>query len=446
MRVSEALAKLPGVERAAAVMATPLNLELLAADGILPNGHAAPQDLLVVVEGEETAADRALMQLDELLSPRVAAPREEGPLHLVETAPANLAVIAVPGQYAAAEAYATLRGGMHVFLFSDNVSIDDEVALKRLAAERELLMMGPDCGTSIVNGVGLGFANRVSRGPVGIVGASGTGIQQVCCLLDHAGIGVAQAIGTGGRDLSRAVAGSMTTRSLRMLEADDQVEVLCLISKPADANVARTLHQQLAGLSRSVVACLLGETLPDEGSVRYADTLTEAARLIGNTLGRPEGVEEPPTALPGGAALRIEGLYSGGTLCSEAERILHRMGAPHHLVDLGDDEYTRGRAHPIIDPRLRVTMLMELAEVGERIVVLLDVILGDLADPSPATSLLPALRALKARGIPIVIALVGTRRDPQGLKRQQTAFEKMGCVVRFSNADAARIAGSLVTG
>lgn len=448
MRVSEELAGLPGVERAAAVMATPLNLELLADDGLLPPGlQATPEDLVIAVRGPDEAADMALEAIDRLLAPRqMNGETAQTPLRTIEGAAAhwdgNLAVIAVPGQFATAEAYAALRSDLHVFLFSDNVSLEDEVALKALAVEKDRLMMGPDCGTAIINGVGLGFANRVRRGSVGIVGASGTGIQQVTCLLDAAGIGTAQAIGTGGRDLSAAVGGSMTSQGLQILADDPQVEIIAVISKPADDESLADLKGQMEALNRPIVACLLGETFPHTGKVRYARTLTHMAEMVAADL----GVEDLPwhretvasEANLNGAKV-VWGLYTGGTLCSEAGQVLDGMGVPHHLTDLGADEYTRGRAHPIIDPRLRNAMLDDLRGRDDVRAVLLDVVLGDLAHPDPAGALLPALGGLN---IPVVAVLVGAEGDPQGLERQRSLLQEAGVSVFMSNSMAARAAGA----
>ncbi len=448
MRVSEELAGLPGVERAAAVMATPLNLELLADDGLLPPGiEATPEDLIVTVRGPEEAADAALDTIDRLLAPRqMGGETAEVPARTIEQAAdqadANLAVIAVPGQFAAAEAYAALRGGLHVFLFSDNVSVEDEVALKALAVAEDRLMMGPDCGTAIINGVGLGFANRVRRGPVGIVGASGTGIQQVTCLLDAAGIGTAEAIGTGGRDLSAAVGGSMTSQGLQILADNSQVEIIAVISKPADAESAADLRRQMEALNRPTVACFLGETYPDSGKVRYAGTLTDLAEMVAAELvvrDLPWRREAAPAAGRTGGKV-VRGLYTGGTLCSEAGQVLNAAGVPHDLTDLGADEYTRGRAHPIIDPRLRNAMLDDLRGRGDVGAVLLDVILGDLAHPDPAGALLPALAGLD---VPTVAVLIGAEGDPQGLDRQRSLLESAGVSVFMSNSHAAAAAGAL---
>jgi FdrA protein len=457
MRLSETLTNLPGVSRAAAVMATPLNVDLLSDDGLLPaEVHPSPDDLLVsVVAADEASADAALSRIDELLTARESSQELDAVApHTLEqagsTTELNLAVIAVPGPQAALEAYAALRAGLHVFLFSDNVPIDDEIQLKSMAADRDLLMMGPDCGTAIINGVGLGFANRVDRGSVGIVGASGTGIQQLCCLLDTQGIGIAQAIGTGGRDLSAGVSGSMTRRALRMLEEDDTVAAIAVVSKPADAGVAHQLHEDLLTLTKPVAVCLLGASGESTERVRYASTLTDLARIVGVMVGGALSTGEPDPPLErqhAGFRSRVYGLYSGGTLCSEAGQILDRMNVIHTLVDMGSDRFTRGRAHPMIDPRLRASTLADVARHGDAGALLIDVVLGDLAHPDPAGALVPALQELRSYSdMPLFAVLVGTRRDPQGLERQRQILEDADVRVFAGNAHAAAAAGAVLGG
>jgi FdrA protein len=308
-------------------------------------------------------------------------------------------------------------------------------------------MMGPDCGTAILGGVGLGFANRVESGPVGIVGASGTGIQQVCCLLDAMGIGVAAAIGTGGRDLSSTVGGSMTRRAVAALKSDGTVQIVVVISKPADGRVAQRLHKDLLKLRKPSVVCLLGAEMDDEGPVRYAANLTETARLVAEILGRKYTApdELPDVARAARPNTQVYGLFAGGTLRAEAAQVLDGMGVAHTLLDLGADEYTQGRAHPMIDPRLRAGMLAELADKGDVGAVLLDVILGDLAHDDPAGALIPSLTELQASvdgpPPPVYVALVGTRHDPQGLADQRAQLEATGAHVFAANVAAAGAAG-----
>ncbi|MGH2442494.1 MAG: FdrA family protein [Chloroflexota bacterium] len=456
MRVSEALSNLPGVVRAAAVMATPLNLELLTGDNLLPAGQFTPDDLLISIRSDDdAAADAALAASDAMLTAAPAPGIESTSLplfHALEQSapPANVAIIAVPGPSATVEALAAIRAGLHVFLFSDNVSLEHEVQLKRMAAPKNLLVMGPDCGTSILQGVGFGFANRVEAGPVGIVGASGTGIQQVCCLLDEIGIGIRQAIGTGGRDLSAAVGGMSTAQALRFLDADPHCEILLIVSKSPDGDAAIRLHDHLSRLSKPAVACLLGSSMKDRGNVRYARTLTDAARLVAENLALRAGDRWTADSVPRhhpSFRSRVYGLFAGGTLCSEAELILDDMVVSHHLVDLGDDRYTQGRAHPMIDPRLRASGLAELGRHADAGAVLFDVVLGDLAHPDPAGAVIPALRELSGYSkVHLVASLIGSRRDPQNVDAQRSALEQEGVHVFSSNAAAAAAAGALVGG
>jgi FdrA protein len=297
-----------------------------------------------------------------------------------------------------------------VFCFSDGVSVEVEAALKRRALERGLLFMGADCGTAILDGVALGFANAVERGPVGIVGASGTGIQEVCCLLDAAGVGVSHAIGVGGRDLSAEVGGLMMRRGLELLAADEETQAIVAISKPPDATVAAAIEEAAAAAGKPVV---LGFDL----------TLEEAARRVAPVPAFAETLNRPPVQG------EVRGLYSGGTLCGEAARIVGQGT----FTDFGADEYTRGRAHPMIDPSLRLEHLAAAREP----VLLLDVVLGYGAHPDPAAELAPVIAGLDRH---VIVALCGAAADPQGLDDQRARLEAAGAVVTRSNAHAARLA------
>jgi FdrA protein len=295
------------------------------------------------------------------------------------------------------------------------VSLEVEAALKRRALERDLLFLGADCGTAIIDGVALGFANAVGHGPVGIVGASGTGTQEVCCLLDAAGIGVSHAIGVGGRDLHKAVGGLMMRRGLELLAADDDTRAIVVISKPPDPEVARAIERAAEQTGKPVV---LGFDL----------TLEEAARRAVEHVGgvpvrHEERLKRPP------ARGEVRGLYSGGTLCGEAERIVGHGT----FTDFGADEYTQGRAHPMIDQSLRIEHLAAATEP----VLLLDVVLGYGAHPDPAAELAPVIAGKDAH---VIVALCGAKHDPQGLDDQRARLDEAGAVVTRSNAHAARLA------
>jgi FdrA protein len=357
----------------------------------------------------------------EALVERAAAAREPGSGPAPRTvraaarqlAGANLAVISVPGEHAAWACWDALRAGLHVFCFSDNVPVADEVRLKDEALRRGLLLMGPDCGTAIVDGVGLGFWNAVPRGRVGIVGASGTGTQQLCCLLAHQGVGVSQAIGVGGRDLSAEVGGRMAREAVRRLDGDPETDVIVVVSKPAGAGLRARRVPGPGARVKPLVPALLGPGVD----------LTEVALRVG---GGSLPADPDPPRWHG----QVDGIFSGGTLRDEASLVWAGDAAPDRFtaVDYGAGDYTRGRPHPMIDHRLRLEAIRRAHGL-----VYLDVVLGHGAHPDPAAELAPALA-----GRPAVVVLIGTEADPQVLSRQRAAFETAGASVYLSNSRAAR--------
>jgi FdrA protein len=331
----------------------------------------------------------------------------------------------VPGRHAAAECAAALEAGLHVFCFSDGVALEDELALKRLALERGLLMMGPECGTAIVYGVGLGFANVVERGPVGIVGASGTGMQALCCLLDAAGVGISQAIGVGGRDLNAEVGALMTARAVELLAADPDTETIAVVGKAG---------AQPAALERAAGSKPLVTAVPGAGTLDQA-----AARLCALVGAAPATFDEELTApaRPG----TILGCFSGGTLCDEAAWLAR--GHDHVFVDFGAEEYTRGRPHPMIDPTLRAEYIEREAGRREVAALLIDVVLGRGAHPDPATPLAQAIeaaRAPRATPLAVIAGVCGTDRDPQRIAAQSERLRAAGAVVTRSPAHATALA------
>ncbi len=478
MRIAAEIERLPGVSRAGLVMATPANLAIVAeaglADGLDP--AAGPNDMVVALSADDAgAAEAALEHAATLMRGTAAEAPGEGQRFvpttiseaLSEVPAANLALISTPGPYATAEALKALKHGLHVFLFSDNVPIEDEIELKQLAVSKGLLMMGPDCGTAILDGIPLGFANAVRRGGVGLVGASGTGLQEVTCLLDALGAGVSQAIGVGGRDLHEEIGGMMMLAALERLAADEATEVVVLISKPPAAPVAARVLAAASGASKPVVVNFLGgdaEAIRASGA-HPATTFEEAARTAADlSTGTVSGALESGYAATDAAALAaslvpgqdlIAGLYSGGSLASEAKVVLKELLGPEaaamqRIVDLGDDEYTVGRPHPMIDPRLRSEKIEEAGADPRVGVILLDIVLGYASHPDPAGALIPAIRAARAaaesagRGLALVASVCGTPGDPQGLAGQRAILVEAGVHLAASNARAALLAGSIV--
>ena len=455
MALASALEKTEGVIRVGAVMGTPANLEILARSQMLPEELAAvPDDLVIVVRGVDQATVTGALGAAATSLTEV---REDGPAS--RPAPAtvaegiaaatkaghapNLAAISVPGTYAAVVAEQALRNGLHVFCFSDNMAVEDEVRLKRLAVADELLMMGPDCGTAIVDGRPLGFANVVRAGSVGIVAASGTGAQEVSCLLDRAGAGISQLIGVGGRDLSAAVEGLMTRHAVRLLAADDDTEVIVVVSKPPAPEVADRLLEELVRAGKPAVACLLD--MPDaEEPVRVRGTLEGGARAAAELLGLSLQIADPP--ITAGVPRQVLGLFAGGTLAAEAKVLLGRAGVDAEIIDLGGDEYTVGRPHPMIDPGYRTERIADAGSRPETGVLLLDVVLGHAASAEPTLPLIEAIEAARAsagadgRELVVVASVCGTAGDPQGLARQRELLVSADVIVCDSNASAARTA------
>src|SRR6266508_522504 len=458
LQVTSTVAARPGVVDASLVMATELNREVLRDSGLLfaEASAAGPNDLVIAIRGQDSAtAEAAVESAERLLAERRPATQtdqaRQAPRSIRSARrgqpEANLAVISVPGPYAAAEARQALAEGLHVFLFSDNVSLQDEIELKQRARDQGLLVMGPDCGTAILNGIGLGFANVGRKGGTGLIGASGTCIQEVSSLLDRAGVGISHAIGTGGRDLHEQVGAVTTLQALELLRDDPSTDTIVLISKPPAVAVASKVLRAAASVGKPVVACLLGATLDAPAGVQLASNLYQAARLAApsgdwSSVG-PEGL---PRLRRREDQDQVRALYCGGTLCDEAELAIGHDGG-HQFVDFGDDQYTRGRAHPMIDPTLRNQAIVAAAHDPRVAVLLLDVILGYGAHADPAGAVAAVVRhALGDAGRPLAVLahVVGTKTDPQGLQRQEQMLQDAGVALFGSNHHAAVAAGLLV--
>lgn len=448
MRVAKALEGQPGVNNVAALMATPANKELLHEAGF--NGaevdSAGPDDLIVGVAAQTDGQARAAIAgLDALLigtvvdAGRFARGWDDA---LSQLPDANLVVISVPGEYAATEIEHALDRGLHVFCFSSNVPLADEVRLKQLAASSDLLLMGPDCGTAIIAGKGLGFSNVVRGGPIGIVGGSGSGIQAVSSLIDAGGSGVSHAIGCGSRDLSDDVGGITTFAGLHALADDAQTKVIVVVSKtPGQATLAR-LQDFIAGSAKPVVTCFLGGSI--SGSAPTFEQAAAQALEFAGAGPLPNGDRSPrPIHIRGHA----RALFAGGSLLYEAQRTLEQEAISptrYELIDMGSEELTRGRAHPMIDARLRAERVIAVADDPTVGILLLDFVLGRGAATDPAGDLIPAIgearsRAARAgRNLVVVASVCGTDRDPQDRGRQTAALIEAGVVVLPTSAKAAR--------
>ena len=499
MLVARELNNFPGVADASVVMGTEANKSLLEQAGLLTTEaiSASPNDLIIAVKADEAVAQKALDEAEKILAKKQTGGGEGAEFRAktirgaVRSHPeANMAIISVAGRYAAEEAWEALFQGLHVLLFSDNVSLEDEIALKKFAAEHGLLLMGPGAGTAIINGVALGFANVIPAGPVGIVSAAGTGLQEVSTLLAKNGIGITQGIGTGGRDLKESVGGIMMLAGLKALQEDEETKYIVLVGKPPAPSVTSMVMEQVAKSDKPTVICFMGGDVNVAEGVKNAmavRTLQEGG-LLGAKLAGADLPDIEKKIADEAATLRVQalelaarlgkgqrylrGLFSGGTLCYESQVIWEDLmsepvwsNAPlvkyktmkdstrsegHCTVDLGEEEFTVGRPHPMIDNDLRIRRLHQEATDPEVAVIIMDVVIGYGAHMDPAAELGPAIQEAKAkakaegRELIVIASVTGTELDPQGLTRQENALTRAGVVVCPSNAAASRLAGMIV--
>lgn len=494
MSLSSKINRMDGVEQAVVSMATEMNKELLENIGLLTDEAkvAMGNDLIIalITDTDERAEEVITLIHTELTSKKVKKGKDNyhtaktltSALHLMPNA--NMAIISVPGKYAAREASQALKKGMHVMLFSDNVSMEDEKVLKEIGRDNGLFVMGPDCGTAIINRSGLCFANKVSEGGIGLVAASGTGLQEVTVQIDRLGYGITQAIGTGGRDLHESIGGIMMLQGLQALENDDNTKVITLISKPPARNVQDKILAEVKKCRKPVVVCFLdGDAKAVEAAgANFSPTLIDAARKSVQLLDTQAVIETDiaksvqrwiaeEKAKLADAQQDIRGLFCGGTLTAEALSILRSSGKSvksnvakkeeeklndithsvgHTLLDMGDDEFTKGKPHPMIEPSLRNERILQEARDPQTAVLLLDFELGYGAHEDPVGVTLETLQLARdeatqaGRHLPIVTYICGTSKDKQDYQQQLKKLQSIGAFVADSNEMATRIAAMLV--
>jgi FdrA protein len=493
MRLAQKLGEIPGVLDSAAIMGSDGNKAILKSGGMMSSElrDACDNDLLIVIKVESAdIADRALAEIDKILLSLKSSDKRKpvGIPRTIDSAlktfpDANLAVISVAGRFAGDEAMRALQSGLHVMLFSDNVPLETEIELKRYAVSHGLLLMGPDCGTAIINGVPLGFANAVNRGDIGIVAASGTGLQEVSCIVSNNGCGISQAIGTGSRDIGAEVGGMMFIEAVKTLADDNNTGVILLVCKPPAAKTLKKIETVLKDVTKPIVAIFLGaENQTSTNRIHYATTLEEGALAaaalskgdevtqIGDRL-RIHDFELSKLAKAEAANMQkgqhyVRGLFNGGTFCYEGQVLLKGKlndiysnspikgtsklpdalkSEKHTIIDMGADEFTLGRLHPMIDFSLRKKRIIQEAGDPETAVILLDIVLGYGANMNPLEETLPAIKeareAAKDRYISFVCSATGTDRDPQNKMLILKGLCEAGVIVEESNAAACKLAG-----
>ncbi len=489
MIVSKEINKLNGVIDSSIVMGTNENKAILKMANLFVEdfNNADDTDLLISmsVENEPGFSD-ALEKIEEQLESirnksddnEDFSPKSfEGALKNLPGA--NLSLISVAGKYAAKEAHKALDSGLHVMMFSDNVPIEDELALKKKAVEKGLLMMGSDCGTAIINGIPLAFANVVNPGNIGIVAASGTGLQEVSSIITNQGAGISQAIGTGGRDVKKEIGGIMFIEAIKALNKDPQTEIIVLVSKPPHPEVTGKIAEAIQSISKPVVSILIGgeaKVLEDAGAIP-AKSLEEAA-IIASALSKKEdykkAIEKLNNRQPELEKLAkslaennkgkyIRGLFSGGTLCDETQLLLKKpigytfsntplnseyqlkdtwKSQKNTIIDMGDDDFTAGRPHPMIDFSLRNKRIVEEAKDPATAIILLDVVIGYGSNMTPGKELEPVIKEAKkiSPNIAVICSITGTSKDPQNRENIREALESAGAIVRETNVEATLLA------
>jgi len=498
MNAGKELKKVGGVNEAILVMGSEMNKTVLEELGQLTPeaAAAAPNDLIISLDmADESRVDAVLQRFEELTASQTAESRKDGAfvyptmeLALTSLTDANLALISVPGEFAASVAERALDKGLHTFIFSDNVPLAEEVELKKKAQKKGLMVMGPGCGAGLINQVALGLMSMVGEGPIGIVGASGSGLQEIAILIDHLGSGISQAIGTGGRDPSAEVGGITMLQGLKCLAEDQQTKVIVLVSKPPAGETAEKIFKVCKAAGKPVVINFLGgdrKQIENAGAI-YAATLEEAAvkalQLLGDSPALDKFIEEGSAPLlkladeekkklKSGEQQDLRGLFCGGTHSEEAVLILQEMTGPiysnleigsckqldssynsgHKIIDLGAEEFTRGKPHPVIDPSLLNEWLWREGTDPRTAVLLFDIILGYGAHPDPVDVIAPTLSALKEKAqeggssLSIIASLCGSTKDPQNYFELKKRLEKIGVLVFSSNARAAFLAGKIIS-
>jgi succinyl-CoA synthetase alpha subunit len=491
MSTTVSLKKELNLEELVMFMGTDMNKEMIKSVGLYHDlfNDAKPNDLMLAVikdDDQKDWVDDVIKRLTVKKTNTTDKTETYKTIHQAKDAiNGNLAVISVPGIYAAHEAYKVLENNMHVMLFSDNVSVDDEIHLKEFALSKNLLVMGPDCGTAIINGKGLCFANNVSRGSIGLVAASGTGLQEVTVIIDRFNGGISQAIGVGGRDLSKEVGGLMMLKGIDVLDHDDETKIIVLVSKPPHQSVLDKIMKKLEHVSKPVVLCLLDahiDSLPKH--VHFAPTLSKAAELALKLDGKDihhafeidnetlHKMKDEKTKYQTSQKY-VKGLFCGGTLTAEALSVLRpyvdniysnvakhkeeKMENPlkssgHNLVDLGDDIFTQGKPHPMIEPTIRLDRILYEASLPETKVILLDFELGLGSHEDPVGVTLDTIKKVQAkvqkegRHVSFVAYVCGTDKDSQGLANSEKRLKDLGVIVAKTNAQAALISAKLIEG
>ena len=422
MQFSQQLKDEQGVIDAAIVMSTVLNkntlknMNLLTEDGI----SATENDTLISINcQDENSLSNAIQKAEQLLTSISAKAKNEftSLASALDTfSDANIASLSIPGQFVKEMATELINKQLNLFVFSDHVPLEDEIYLKNLALENNVLFMGPEAGTSILNGTVFGFGNRVRKGSIGIIGASGTGIQESSTMIDLFGEGISHGIGVGGRDLRNDIGGMMTMKAMEIFENDPNTKAVLLVSKPVDNYIRNKIINKINNFSKkNYVLCLIGdnENSVDTAKIKFSKSIQmsvlkilkllddnvykKTKDVVRNQINDSIKLSESLSKDLNEGQKFIRGFFAGGTLCYESKIILEQMigkiysnlssddeysikgnvsSKENTLIDFGEEEFTSARPHPIIDPLLRRNRILEDANDPNVGVIIIDIICG----------------------------------------------------------------------
>ena len=465
MQISREIEKMQGVSKASCMVATAENISFLEMAGFHPPSGVSGNSVIIAVEAEsskkcEDAINNAINLIDTgMVQHKTSYTLDDLP-DLISTDDFPVVFISTPGEYAYDVADKSLDSGANIHIFSSNVPIEQELRLKTKGASKGLFVMGPDCGTSIIHGKGLGFSNALeATGDIGIIGSSGTGIQELSVLMDRNGLGVSYAIGVGSNDLKESINGIMSKQALNFLK--ERCSAIAVVCKKPDPSVERALLESMGNIP-SVFISLGSDKQYSSGNTYVTGNIDDAVSHLMSKIGKGRKIQQeafPKMKEPGKDRKLLRGFFVGGSLCYQAQAILHGKGihvfsnAPadeqyrvekdfdnlNVCIDTGAEEYVAGKPHPMIDPVSRNSFLVRESSRNDVRVILFDIILGYGSAEDPVAGL------DKMKNGPVLVASIcGTEKDSQGYQSIRKRLEDKGVVVFRSAARAAEYAASIM--
>lgn len=488
MSIGDKVMSLSGISNAEVQMGTPANTEVLEELGYVLSSDIKPDDLVFAVTGQtQEKIEEAFKFAESLLSGggTMAGQRKYHDIGDIDLSadPYDIAQISLPGEYVLHEAKKALLIGMDLFIFSDNVPLEQELELKELGREMGRLVMGPDCGVGFINGVCLGAGSIMREGSIGIIAASGSGAQEVGSIIEKYGHGISNIIGTGGRDLYPEINGIEMLQAMKLMAEDNNTKVIVLVSKLAGLGVMNKILTEADKIQKAVVAIFLGseKSLFEGHNVIPAFSLHEAAekacKLISEDvvdlhLSKKDLQETAQSEYSRYDSNQkyFRGLFCGGTFTEEALIYLNEnlsgvnlnsnlktrfadklrdrhISLGHTILDLGAEDFTSEAPHPVFDPKLRAKRLEKEIGDPETAAILLDFITGPGVAQDPFSLVIETIKkdmSNTGKHITYIANICGTEQDPQNIRENIRKLKECGVIVTQSNYESIRLAGAII--